>query len=38
MGYDIRQICYDVKNLMSYALDHEHGNQSLPRRRRGRAS
>ena len=38
MGYDIRQICYDVKNLMSYALDHQHGNQSLPRRRRGRAS
>ena len=23
MGYDIRQICYDVKNLMTYALDHE---------------
>jgi pimeloyl-ACP methyl ester carboxylesterase len=22
MGYDIRQICYDVKNLMTYALDH----------------
>ena len=36
MGYDIRQICYDVKNLMTYALDHV-GSQSpsLPRRRRG---
>ena len=32
MGYDIRQICYDVKNLMSYALDHENGGTSLPRR------
>ncbi len=38
MGYDIRQICYDVKNLMSYALDHESGSTSLPRRRRARAS
>jgi pimeloyl-ACP methyl ester carboxylesterase len=37
MGYDIRQICYDVKNLMSYALDHRNGNTSLPRRRRSRA-
>lgn len=37
MGYDIRQICYDVKNLMSYALDHENGGTSLPRRRRARA-
>jgi pimeloyl-ACP methyl ester carboxylesterase len=37
MGYDIRQICYDVKNLMSYALDHEAGSNSLPRRRRARA-
>ncbi len=34
MGYDIRQICYDAKNLMTYALDHvgESGD-SLPRRR-----
>ena len=38
MGYDIRQICYDVKNLMSYALDHESIGTSLPRRRRARAS
>lgn len=37
MGYDIRQICYDVKNLMSYALDHESGGNSLPRKRRARA-
>jgi pimeloyl-ACP methyl ester carboxylesterase len=34
MGYDIRQICYDVRNLISYALDHEDGRTSLPRRRR----
>ena len=36
MGYDIRQICYDVKNLMTYALDHEGAPASLPRRRRAR--
>ena len=36
MGYDIRQICYDVKNLMTYALDHEGAPTSLPRRRRAR--
>ncbi len=30
MGHDIRQICYDVKNLMSWALDHQGG--SRPRR------
>jgi pimeloyl-ACP methyl ester carboxylesterase len=37
MGYDIRQICYDVKNLMTYALDHEGVTAtSLPRRRRAR--
>jgi pimeloyl-ACP methyl ester carboxylesterase len=35
MGYDIRQICYDVKNLMTYALDHvESRSRSLPRARR----
>ena len=33
MGYDIRQICYDVKNLMTYALDHD-GALSAPGRRR----
>jgi pimeloyl-ACP methyl ester carboxylesterase len=31
MGHDIRQICYDVKNLMTYALDHQ-----TPRARRAR--
>jgi len=36
MGYDIRQICYDVKNLMTYALDHEGVSPTLPRRRRAR--
>jgi len=36
MGYDIRQICYDVKNLMTYALDHQGVSTSLPRRRRAR--
>jgi pimeloyl-ACP methyl ester carboxylesterase len=36
MGYDIRQICYDVKNLMTYALDHGNSRPpSLPRSRRG---
>ncbi len=34
MGYDIRQICYDVKNLMTYALNHQSARPSLPRRRR----
>ncbi len=37
MGYDIRQICYDIKNLMTYALDHQDAAASLPRRRRRRA-
>jgi pimeloyl-ACP methyl ester carboxylesterase len=36
MGYDIRQICYDVKNLMTYALDHDGAPPSLGRRRRPR--
>jgi pimeloyl-ACP methyl ester carboxylesterase len=36
MGYDIRQICYDVKNLMTYALDHEGVTVAPPRRRRAR--
>ncbi|HTO07014.1 MAG TPA: alpha/beta fold hydrolase [Myxococcota bacterium] len=36
MGYDIRQICYDVKNLMTYALDHEGVTAAAPRRRRAR--
>ena len=34
MGHDIRQICYDVKNLMTYALDHE---STSPRRRAPRS-
>jgi pimeloyl-ACP methyl ester carboxylesterase len=38
MGYDIRQICYDVKNLMTYALDHMDVPPSLPRRRLRRAA
>jgi pimeloyl-ACP methyl ester carboxylesterase len=32
MGHDIRQICYDIKNLMEYALSHEDKRPSLPRR------
>jgi pimeloyl-ACP methyl ester carboxylesterase len=38
MGYDIRQISYDVKNLMTYALDHVGARPSLPRRRRNGAA
>ncbi len=34
MGCDIRQISYDVKNLMTYALAHSGARPSLPRRRR----
>ncbi len=34
MGHDIRQICYDVKNLISYALDHDTARQSSPPRQR----
>ena len=33
MGHDIRQICYDVKNLMTYALDHDGARSSAARRR-----
>jgi pimeloyl-ACP methyl ester carboxylesterase len=33
MGHDIRQICYDIKNLMEYALTHRHRAPSLPRLR-----
>lgn len=32
MGHDIRQICYDVKNLVEYARTHRHKTPSLPRR------
>lgn len=31
MGHDIRQICYDVKNLIDYALAHLDHAPSLPR-------
>jgi pimeloyl-ACP methyl ester carboxylesterase len=32
MGHDIRQICYDIKNLMEYARSHRTRRPSLPRR------
>ena len=31
MGHDIRQICYDVKNLIAYAKEHRGREPSLPR-------
>ncbi|GMV42143.1 MAG: hypothetical protein AMXMBFR64_38590 [Myxococcales bacterium] len=31
MGHDIRQICYDVKNLIDYALAHQDYAPRLPR-------
>src|SRR5690606_26272053 len=31
MGHDIRQICYDIKNLMEYACAREQRPPSLPR-------
>ena len=31
MGHDIRQICYDVKNLVEYARTHRTRGPSLPR-------
>jgi len=31
MGHDIRQICYDVKNLVEYARTHRTRRPSLPR-------
>jgi pimeloyl-ACP methyl ester carboxylesterase len=31
MGHDIRQICYDVKNLIEYARSHRAKRPSLPR-------
>ena len=37
MGHDIRQICYDVKNLMSYALDHDGSPSPASRRRAGKS-
>lgn len=31
MGHDIRQICYDIKNLIEYAKTHRARTPSLPR-------
>jgi pimeloyl-ACP methyl ester carboxylesterase len=31
MGHDIRQICYDIKNLVEYARTHRARKPSLPR-------
>lgn len=31
MGHDIRQICYDVKNLVEYSTTHRSRSPSLPR-------
>ena len=31
MGHDIRQVCYDIKNLADYALEHASRPPSLPR-------
>lgn len=31
MGHDIRQICYDIKNLVEYARTHRAKHPSLPR-------
>lgn len=33
MGHDIRQICYDIKNLIEYARTHRSRPPSLPRLR-----
>lgn len=32
MGHDIRQICYDIKNLIQFAIEHRSKIPSLPRR------
>lgn len=34
MGHDIRQICYDIKNLIEYARTHRSRSPSLPRLRK----
>ena len=31
MGHDVRQICYDIKNLIEYAKVHRNREPSLPR-------
>lgn len=33
MGHDIRQICYDIKNLIEYSRTHRYRSPSLPRLR-----
>jgi hypothetical protein len=33
MGHDIRQICYDIKNLIEYARTHMVTSPALPRLR-----
>ncbi|MCE9666915.1 alpha/beta hydrolase [Myxococcus stipitatus] len=33
MGHDIRQICYDIKNLIEYARTHRNRSPALPRLR-----
>ncbi len=35
MGHDIRQVCYDIKNLIEYALAHQEQKPALPRREPG---
>jgi pimeloyl-ACP methyl ester carboxylesterase len=37
MGHDIRQICYDIKNLIEYARTHRERTPSLPRQQKRRA-
>lgn len=32
MGYDVRQICYDIKNMIEFALTHQDRRPRLPRR------
>lgn len=36
MGHDIRQVCYDVKNLIDFAAKHRGRRPSLPRVEKGR--
>lgn len=31
MGYDVRQLAYDIKNLVEYATTHPEGSPTLPR-------
>lgn len=34
MGYDVRQICYDIKNMMEFARSHQDRRPRLPRKPR----